>query len=113
MTRKETLTKVPSDVTLDQLECRTYGHEWERFNPLRQRPRWGWPLSLRCIRCRTERHDAIDINGGLISREYLYPTGYEIAGIVPLDVRRMELRRRLKVSAGRQQPTITQLKKAK
>ena len=40
----------------DFLGCRTYNHAWERFSPIDlEAPWYGWRLSLRCIRCASER----------------------------------------------------------
>lgn len=63
----------------DMLKCRTYGHAWDEFYPdYKSPPSYGWRLSLRCIRCSTERHDTIDLVGRVSSREYVYPDGYRM-----------------------------------
>lgn len=62
------------------IKCRSWGHEWDTFMPLRRRAAWGVLLSLRCSRCATERHDTIDRNGEISAREYKYPDGYKLAG---------------------------------
>lgn len=59
------------------VRCRTYNHAWDEFTPIGlERPLYGWRLSLRCVRCATERHDTVDFHGGVMSRRYLWPDGY-------------------------------------
>ena len=66
----------------DYIRCRTYGHAWYEFSPGQMaRPLFGFRLSLKCERCTTERHDLIDANGEVGSREYRYPDGYKDAFI--------------------------------
>ena len=63
------------------LRCRTYGHaSWDEFTPIDlEAPWYGWRLSLRCIRCSTERHDNISYGTNFImGRQYVYPDGYKI-----------------------------------
>jgi hypothetical protein len=62
------------------LRCRTYGHAWDEFTPIDlEAPWYGWRLSLRCIRCSTERHDNISYGTNVImGRQYVYPDGYKI-----------------------------------
>jgi hypothetical protein len=62
------------------VECRSWGHQWDTFRPLRRRAAWGVLLSLRCERCGCERHDTIDSTGQVSAREYKYPDGYKLAG---------------------------------
>jgi hypothetical protein len=58
------------------LQCRTYGHAWDEYSRPDLPDTAGWRLSLRCARCSTERHDVIDLIGGLSERRYVYPEGY-------------------------------------
>lgn len=62
-------------------ECRTLGHAWERFTPTdKKRPRYGVLLSLRCMRCPTERHDiAKRMDGSVLDRDYDYPDDYRMS----------------------------------
>jgi hypothetical protein len=71
-----------ADITDDAfVRCRTYNHAWDEFAPLDLQPPWyGWRLSLRCIRCATERHDNYDFKGQIMGRRYLYPDGYQTKG---------------------------------
>jgi hypothetical protein len=64
------------------VRCRTYNHAWDEFNPIDlEAPSYGWRLSLRCIRCTTERHDTIAYRSGqILSRRYIYPDGYQNKG---------------------------------
>lgn len=63
------------------VECRALGHAWESFTPI-DRPSHLFRnvLSLRCVRCGTERHDAIDLSGDVTSRRYRHPEGYRLTG---------------------------------
>lgn len=70
------------DVEVDAyVRCRTYNHAWDEFYPIDLPAPWyGWRLSLRCIRCQTERHDNYDFKGRVMSRRYIYPDGYQHKG---------------------------------
>ena len=61
------------------LRCRTYSHAWDEFAPIDMDAPWyGWRLSLRCVRCGTERHDNISYSSGMImSRKYIYADDYQ------------------------------------
>ena len=60
--------------------CRTLGHAWDDFIPMRKPAKFGDRLSLRCIRCETERHDVVSwVDGSLLQREYQHPEGYAMA----------------------------------
>ena len=65
----------------DFVRCRTYNHAWDQFYPIDLEPPWyGWRLSLRCLRCQTERHDNYDFKGQIMGRRYFYPDGYQTKG---------------------------------
>lgn len=68
-----------ADVLSDAfVRCRSYNHSWDEFAPIdMDPPPFGWRLSLRCIRCSTERHDLIDRKGAVMSRRYIYADGYQ------------------------------------
>lgn len=67
------------NMRLEYERCRTYGHAWDEFLPLgKRRAGWGSRLSLRCVRCMTERHDTVDALGELSVREYVYPDDYRL-----------------------------------
>jgi hypothetical protein len=69
----------PSSLDPTYLKCRSYGHAWDEFNPIDlDAPVYGWRLSLRCLRCHTERHDNLDYKGMLMARRYIYADGYSI-----------------------------------
>lgn len=62
--------------------CRLAKHRWGFFVPgigQRKPAPYGRGFSLRCDRCGAERHDCFDSLGGLASRSYVYPSGYEVA----------------------------------
>jgi len=72
--------KTGDDLTAAVVRCRTYGHAWDEFAPVgMDDPAYGWRLSLRCIRCTTERHDVIDTIGAVSERRYIHPDGYDLA----------------------------------
>lgn len=80
----------------EYVRCRSWGHQWDDFQPLRRRAAWGTLLSLRCERCSTQRHDTIDSRGEVSSRQYVYPEGYEVAGLSRGDrITAPELRREI------------------
>ena len=61
----------------DYLVCRTLGHAWDPI-PAESSPPWGDPFWLRCVRCTTERHDAVSWSTGeLVGRQYVYPDDYK------------------------------------
>lgn len=55
-----------------------FHHAYEVFNPIDMEPPYlGWRLSLRCVRCGTERHDTKAYGTHqLLSRRYIWPDGY-------------------------------------
>jgi hypothetical protein len=68
------------DLSVEYVQCRTWGHAWEDFIPDGKRePGWGHRFSLRCVRCATERHDTIDSLGRLSVRTYEYPEDYSLS----------------------------------
>lgn len=86
-----TVTHIDTQIDIAYLRCRSYGHAWDEFNPIDMEAPWyGWRLSLRCLRCTTERHDNIDFKGKVMGRRYIYPQGYQQKG-VPKVVFREEL----------------------
>lgn len=92
------------ELTDAMVMCRTVGHAWDEWTP-KDRPstRGGWPFTLRCTRCTTERWDVIATRTGeLIQRRYLYPDGYRLAQkgtrLAVADLRR-ELARRHRSAA--------------
>jgi hypothetical protein len=63
----------------DFMMCRTLGHAWDPI-PADRMPPLGDAFWLRCVRCSTERHDAVWWGTGeLIGRRYVYPDGYRNA----------------------------------
>lgn len=79
------------------LLCRTFGHLWDEFMPHGMRKAsFGYRISLRCVRCTTERHDLIDVRGEVGQREYRYPDDYSLPSGVKRPELRVELVRRRK-----------------
>lgn len=55
------------------LYCNVLGHSWDQIPTVRQ-PEFGVPITLRCVRCHTERHDVVNrFTGRLESRNYAHP----------------------------------------
>lgn len=62
---------------VEWLKCRAFGHAWEEFVPVgKRKPDFGFRISLLCTSCGMERHDVLDTNGNLATREYVEPDGY-------------------------------------
>jgi len=58
------------------LECRDFGHSW-RAHAVRFDGEYNsYERTLRCARCRSERHEALSLSGSKSSRGYRYPDGY-------------------------------------
>lgn len=75
-------------MTTDFTRCRTYGHSWIETMDSDWRSHLGAPLTLRCDRCATERHDVISTGTGeMLTRRYRYPQGYSYYGGSPRPTR--------------------------
>lgn len=72
-------TKTTEDL---QFACRLMGHAWDTFTPVEFHGTSMWRRSfhLRCVRCGTIRHDALDSRGQLMTRRYEYPDEYRMQG---------------------------------
>jgi len=54
-------------------------HSWHETDSTWFEGSDGTPFTIRCERCDTERRDVLGTNtGDLVSRHYIYPTGYRI-----------------------------------
>lgn len=74
------------------IKCRTLRHAWDDFIPRDMpAPQWGHRVSLRCLRCTTERHDVIDRLGQLSQRTYIYPTDYALTADETPDIQQLRL----------------------
>lgn len=62
------------------LHCRELGHNWKPWGAGRH-PDGGWERSLRCTRCKTERHQTITPTGMVMSNKYVHPEGYLSEGL--------------------------------
>lgn len=71
---------VSDDISLPAkfLACRTLGHAWERIEAINFEPtNGGLPLTLVCLRCKSERRDEVQSHTGrLLGRRMLYAEGY-------------------------------------
>lgn len=63
------------------IECKTYGHSWDEYNPRNVPMDKGSfdRLTLRCTRCGSTRHDEFDRVGEVVRRNYVNPDGYKSA----------------------------------
>lgn len=86
------LSRIDTAIDKAYVRCRSYGHAWDEFAPIDlSAPVYGWRLSLRCLRCSTERHDNIDFKGRIMGRRYLYAEGYQQKGFIERPVFREAL----------------------
>jgi hypothetical protein len=71
-----------ADMTDAFLVCRAaHNHAMEEFAATDERPApFGYRLSYQCINCTTIRHDLRSFRGELLSRRYIWPEGYKMAG---------------------------------
>lgn len=69
-----------SGLTESQLACRELGHNW-RSRVARWNDRGGFDRTLRCTRCKTLREQVLTNYGAILSNRYVYPKGYQSAGI--------------------------------
>lgn len=84
-----------TDLQLEFVRCRTYGHSCDEYHPLKRVATvFSWQTHLRCTRCTTTRHDSYDSLGGVVQREYAYVEGYSLAEKLTRAQFRLELRRR-------------------
>lgn len=60
------------------VECRVLGHAWDKFTPV-YRSNFKELEHFRCVRCTSEKHEAINIYGDIIYRKYDYVEGYQYA----------------------------------
>jgi hypothetical protein len=59
------------------VRCRTIGHVWFDYDS-NWETNMGYPLTLRCERCGTERRDVIGAFGQLVARHYHKPDNYDL-----------------------------------
>jgi hypothetical protein len=86
-----------ADDTTVGFRCRIYNHSWDEFFPIDlSPPTYGWRLSLRCVRCGSERFDNLDFKGRLMSRRYRYVEGYQQKGAPPRSMFREALFEKLR-----------------
>lgn len=101
--------KVLTDMPVEFVRCRTFGHQWDTFQPLSRVASWGTLLSLRCERCGMERYDTIDSIGAVSVRTYTAPDGYTYPGGLPFDRSdlRREVVRRMRANAARRLKSVS------
>lgn len=59
------------------IRCRAVGHSWHDYDS-NWEPMYGFPLTLRCERCGTERRDSVGTSGQLLNRHYVKPDDYDL-----------------------------------
>lgn len=62
------------------LYCREMGHNWRPFSAGRYKD-GGYLRILRCVRCKTERHQEISARGVILTSSYKHPEGYLSKGL--------------------------------
>lgn len=74
------IAPVDRNIERIQYECRFLRHAWDQFTPIdfEHRGLWRRAIHLRCPRCGTTRHDALDVHGELLTRKYEYPDEYKM-----------------------------------
>jgi hypothetical protein len=74
------IAAVNPDIERVQYECRFLRHSWDVFSPVgfAHSGLWRRAIHLRCPRCGTVRHDALDVHGELLTRKYEYPDEYKM-----------------------------------
>ena len=71
--------------------CRDIGHEWDYFE-------WrGYHRTLLCYNCDAKRIDTMDHHGRIVSRRYIYPSGYHYRR-TPKVIRELRLQLRKEAS---------------
>lgn len=63
------------------LHCRDYGHAWRPFTARYVPAERAYEQSLRCSRCKAQRHRLLDSHGSVIRSGYDYPDGYLVQGL--------------------------------
>ena len=69
------ITTAEHEQLQSQLVCDTLRHAWDLVDS-NWVPMFGTPVTLRCMRCGTERRDTIDNRGDVSSRRYVKPPGW-------------------------------------
>lgn len=59
------------------LQCRDFGHSWRPWAVRFDREYNSYERTLRCTRCRSERHESLGLSGAKAGRGYTYPDGYQ------------------------------------
>lgn len=63
------------------LHCRDYGHSWRPFTARWVAAQRAYEQSLRCTRCRAQRHRVLDSTGEILNTHYTYPDHYLVQGM--------------------------------
>ncbi len=64
----------------EYLECGALGHSWDFVDSNHWTPRFGEPVTLRCMRCMMERRDIVMRESRqLLARYYVQPPGFKFA----------------------------------
>jgi hypothetical protein len=89
------------------LECKSWGHTWKHVHDFHILRNTGGDIiqftrQLSCSHCTTGRHDTYDRRMSLVSRQYIYPDGYQTSGETAIyqGLARTEFMRRLLVKQG-------------
>lgn len=74
-----------ADLKDTHLTCRTIGHAWKPLTASWHADEGAYFTGYRCTRCRCERQQWLDRFGRPVSNTYVYPEGYQMAGLGRLD----------------------------
>lgn len=88
---------------IEYVWCRTVGHAWQEYYPLKKNPKYiaGVRLALECVRCSATRHDIVSLyDGRLLDRQYEYPEDYRMSEKLTRDEFRKLLISRAKRKTG-------------
>ena len=77
MASKRRITDWAEELPERFLQCRDFGHSWRPWAVRFDREFNSYERSLRCSRCRSERHESLGMSGAKSSRGYTYPEGYQ------------------------------------
>ena len=74
----ERLWKGEELAVYEYLECGALGHAWDLVDSNHWTASFGEPVTLRCMRCGTERRDKVMRDSRtLLGRQYIYPIAFK------------------------------------
>lgn len=70
-----------SGLTDSFLLCREIGHNWRPFFARWDPDENAYQRTLRCVRCKTQRHQWMSSSGSMLGNHYEYAEGYQHKGL--------------------------------